>query len=654
VAKVETLVADVLESDTISIVHRGACPRAEQEALSRYGDAVLLDHEWVDLGAYKNMSDFASRCQTALKRAIWQEEHNLSPYLYADPLNDVRVAERASDQDPRIVYFISASRSISAIMVSRLLLALYHPSHLFLIHIDLKTDAAAYDQLIALTTKHPNIRALSTRRLVQWGAWTMVVTMLDAIKSVVDRMLDFDFFINLSDVDVSLRTNDEIVAFLRQYKGRQFVQVHQGSGEWLERARNFTGAHAVVECGGYGYVAVNSSPIDLGGGQRVCCFGRGGPVVYANETRLHLRELREAQAAEARAAEAQAVATQAAALGDAAAAAASVEPHLYTGSQWVILDRGFCTYLVNDPAAKRWTRIFERRFLSDESFVQTVLMHSPYKQTLINANMRWIFWPHYHGDPTSYWLRMGMSFVGGPTVVNASEAPGVFHSPYMFARKFDPGVDSEPVRLWDEWMAKKLKGEPDELQEPLGGRPKAAARDASSGTHGPPEAIPTRAQQPARVVRSIVFDDGSSCDCGVLCYQNDNCCTDWVELCPNHTAAGDLPPPPCPLPSDPPLRSAASPGEAVKLTFVNFARFPVKIFFLSLKASPPAEVAILEGGGATATFDTAEGHAWAARSFSGVTVMELPAHTSRPPRDTIEIEECDLSTAGRTLHSGWK
>ena len=38
--------------------------------------------------------------------------------------------------------------------------------------------------------------------------------------------------------------------------------------------------------------------MDLGGGQPTCCFGRGGPVVYANESRLHLREARSAMAAE--------------------------------------------------------------------------------------------------------------------------------------------------------------------------------------------------------------------------------------------------------------------------------------------------------------------------------------------------------------------
>ena len=73
-------------------------------------------------------------------------------------------------------------------------------------------------------------------------------------------------------------------------------------------------------------------------------------------------------------------------------------------------------------------------------------MHSPFKHTLVNANMRHIYWPHFDGDPTSYWMRMGWSFIGGPQVINASAAPAVFRSPYMFARKVDPNIDAEVVR----------------------------------------------------------------------------------------------------------------------------------------------------------------------------------------------------------------
>jgi hypothetical protein len=245
----------------------------------------------------------------------------------------------------------------------------------------------------------------------------MMLPLLDALKTITERTIDYDFVINLSDADVALRTHDEILRFLRPYRGRNLVQVHTGDNEWLAKARNFTAAHTLVECGGYGYVAINSSgPIDLGTDNatglqhRVCCFGRTGPILYSNVSLLHATAARQAVEDDR-----------------------ANQTTLHTGSQWVILDRAFSTYLVTSPAAARWMRVFERRFLSDEGFLHTALMHSPHRHTLVNTNLRYIMWPHHHGDPTSYWATMGWSFIGGPEVPNASEAPKVGRSPFTHA-----------------------------------------------------------------------------------------------------------------------------------------------------------------------------------------------------------------------------
>ena len=266
-------------------------PQPSVADLSTIPETPLYDHQLSLVSEHGSMDAVYGRCQAALKESIWREQQGVArPRLYADALDNVRLGERSRPADPRIVYFIGASRSSAAVMVSRLLLALYHHSHLFLVHVDLKAEPAVIDELQRLTREHPNIHLMQTRRLVQWGAWTMVLTMLDALHTVVTNGVDFDFLINLSDADVALRTNEEIIEFLRPYKGRQFVQVHQGSGEWLDKARNFTARHLVVECGGYGYVAINSSVIDLGGGPQ-CCFGRGGPTLYASCLRMNEKKL---------------------------------------------------------------------------------------------------------------------------------------------------------------------------------------------------------------------------------------------------------------------------------------------------------------------------------------------------------------------------
>ena len=122
--------------------------------------------------------------------AAWQEARALPPFLYTDALDGVSVGDRDDPGDPRIVYFIGASRDTAAIMVSRLVLALYHTSHLFLIHVDLKAAPTVHEQLAELIKSHPNVHLMQTRRLVQWAGWTMVATMLDALKSINERNMD--------------------------------------------------------------------------------------------------------------------------------------------------------------------------------------------------------------------------------------------------------------------------------------------------------------------------------------------------------------------------------------------------------------------------------------------------------------------------------
>ena len=172
-------------------VWSGLDAAVEEAAFALIPDDPLVDHDWLDVvRADNNMSALEQRCQRAIKRAAWQEARALPPFLYTDALDGVSVGDRDDPGDPRIVYFIGASRDTAAIMVSRLVLALYHTSHLFLIHVDLKAAPTVHEQLAELIKSHPNVHLMQTRRLVQWAGWTMVATMLDALKSINERNMD--------------------------------------------------------------------------------------------------------------------------------------------------------------------------------------------------------------------------------------------------------------------------------------------------------------------------------------------------------------------------------------------------------------------------------------------------------------------------------
>ena len=72
-----------------------------------------------------------------------------------------------------------------------------------------------------------------------------------------------------------------------------------------------------------------------------------------------------------------------------------------------------------------------------------VLLDSPLANTMVNANLRHIYWPHYEGDPVVYWQKMGLAFVGGPQVINESQSMEIFNSPSE-AQYWNRGGDRSP------------------------------------------------------------------------------------------------------------------------------------------------------------------------------------------------------------------
>ena len=95
-----------------------------------------------------------------------------------------------------------------------------------------------------------------------------------------------------------------------------------------------------------------------------------------------------------------------------------------------------------------------------------------------------------------------------------------------------------------------------------------------------------------------------------------------------------------------------APRCSIRLTFLNHARYPLKVIYLPSDAnSKETEMGYLRANGATLTLETRDSHAYALRSWSGVTVLEVPPSEGRRT-STIDVYECEL--AKRALHQGWK
>ena len=102
-----------------------------------------------------------------------------------------------------------------------------------------------------------------------------------------------------------------------------------------------------------------------------CCYARSGPIVYAQ---LPIGRPAAPQGWE-----------------------------VFHGSQWVVLANQAVRHLLEDREAVAFTQHVALTYMSDETFVQSVLMNSPLRSSLVNHNLRYIDWPHGYGDPSAYW-----------------------------------------------------------------------------------------------------------------------------------------------------------------------------------------------------------------------------------------------------------
>ena len=195
---------------------------------------------------YLNITDFDGRlllpesdplvekCRSALRAR--EERSSLLPPLRIDPLLPLPLADAALPTPAvRFVFFIMASRSYAHETINRNVHALQrkgalnepgtNESNLFLIHVDAKMKPEDRATLLANVRERPDIYYMRNPRHVMWAGFSMVSSLFDAMASLVSRKLVFEMFINLSDADLTLRTDGELRQFFGRYPGRSIMSI---------------------------------------------------------------------------------------------------------------------------------------------------------------------------------------------------------------------------------------------------------------------------------------------------------------------------------------------------------------------------------------------------------------------------------------------
>lgn len=115
----------------------------------------------------------------------------------------------------------------------------------------------------------------------------------------------------------------------------------------------------------------------------------------------------------------------------------------FKGSIWWTLTRDCVEFIQHHAHSEDGQKLIEflkKTYHSGETYFQTVLMNSKYKDSLINTDMRFILWDEVEG------------FSGHPNILTIDDFDAIVSSECLFGRKFDMQVDTKILNKIDEFL----------------------------------------------------------------------------------------------------------------------------------------------------------------------------------------------------------
>ncbi|KAL3892568.1 MAG: hypothetical protein SGPRY_015006 [Prymnesium sp.] len=354
-------------------------------------------------------SEQSLRCVAAHERL--RTRTSSSPPLLIDPLSPLPLVHGGSPPAVHFVFYILASRSYAYETINRNVRALQNPhaltgppsnqSNLFLLHLDAKMNSQAVDRLRAGLHTRADVYEMKGRRAVMWSGFSMVLALLDAMASLLARPLHFEMFINLSDADLTLRTDGELRSFFSRFPGRSVMSIVQRSRDPRRYHMHETfRKRCWIECDGgrafmvWSPTGERTDALSLIG-KKKCCWSRSAPIYYTHS--LHQ-------------------------------CANGELPEVFHGSQWGSLHHSLVRHIVMHPVSQAIVRALENTLLPDEAMLQAHSIHPP------------------HAGPSQ------------PTHHPHTRTPPRRPSPSASARTahIDPSIYPDVLPVWDRWMAFKL------------------------------------------------------------------------------------------------------------------------------------------------------------------------------------------------------
>ena len=239
------------------------------------------------------------------------------------------------------------------------------------IHVDLKTPINEYE----LFQSYPNVYFIQHRIKVYWGSYRMIQATINACKEIIGTGIAFDYVNLLSGQDYPLKSCAYIHRFLEKNPEKAFMEFSVIENEWTEAILRLEKYHLT------NYPFKGSHQLETFLNFLLPRRKLPGHLIAVGRSQWFTISLKHAQ---------------------------------------YVID-----YLEKHPHIKRF---FQFTWGSDEFVFQTVLYNSPYKNEMVNDNLRYIDWSEKKASPKTF------------TILDAET---LIQSGKLFARKFNKEIDEE-------------------------------------------------------------------------------------------------------------------------------------------------------------------------------------------------------------------
>ncbi len=258
------------------------------------------------------------------------------------------------------------------------------------IHIDKKADERAFTKVLPPSA---NVRFSKVRFNVHWGGYSQVKCVLYGLNSFLKS--DCDYFFLLSGQDLPLKPLSELKRFIRENKGRLFMQLDTAENNWGKKHARISKYYLVDRWAALKQKAPRfSSLIDK------------AEALYHYSQFFVKRKFRK---------------------------------QLFGGSAWFVIEPTAARYIIDRVEKEpQWERFFRFTISPDEMIFHTILGNSPFRNN-ISAGLTFARFSRGSRNPD---------------IIRETEIEDLINTGHFFARKFDGEVDRLAIKRLSAWHAK--------------------------------------------------------------------------------------------------------------------------------------------------------------------------------------------------------